>query len=676
MRKTLGGDRVGSGKKMQVDTQHYNRSTQDLSFVWRNTQTHGTLVPCMSLLALVGDTFDIDADVSVLTPPTVGALFASDKVQLDVYQIPIRLYNSLLHNNALKIAQDISQVKFPVYQLRAPAWEEGSPENFKEWSQIHPSSLLAYFDVRGIGANMTGEAHTRDFNAVELIGYWDTYKNYYAAKFENEGAAINTAIPTLIANVGDFKATPTLGAEKDVVYIDNYVPYTGQVVNMPTGGVIVIDYTDEMNTNHVFVRLTNQIMWEGKMTSDVPISFILKDIVIEATTLTGSFPEMAEVPAGFIWGIVYWRYATYYELAEMTEIRVERFDLENIDDMRNQILAWNSRMTPFSVNGLFQDTAPYKFSIGTENNKNLTASVMNGLALKTYQSDVFNNWLNAEDMAELNAKSNMNVVGNQLTMDTFIMAKKIYEYYNDIAASGSTYDDWLDVTYDETRYTRAEIPMYMGGLSQEVVYQEVVSNTAAQDQPLGSIGARGVLAKGKKGGRIHIKVNEPSIIMGLISITPRIDYSQGNSFISGLKTLDDIHKPAFDQIGFQDSVNERRAWWSTYFDAVEDDWITTSAGKVPAWLDYMTNVNKTYGNFAINDGAGSQMFMTHNRMYEPAFNMGNGSSSIKDLTVYVDPVKYNGVFADQRLNAMNFWVQIGFDITARRKMSAKIMPRV
>ena len=81
----------------------------------------------------------------------------------------------------------------------------------------------------------------------------------------------------------------------------------------------------------------------------------------------------------------------------------------------------------------------------------------------------------------------------------------------------------------------------------------------------------------------------------------------------------------------------------------------------------MTNYNRTYGNFAIQD---NEMFMTLNRRYEkdPA------TGFIKDLTTYIDPTKYNFIFAETALDAQNYWTQIGVDMTARRKMSAKIMP--
>ena len=96
-----------------------------------------------------------------------------------------------------------------------------------------------------------------------------------------------------------------------------------------------------------------------------------------------------------------------------------------------------------------------------------------------------------------------------------------------------------------------------------------------------------------------------------------------------------------------------------------------SAGKVPAWLNYMTDVNRTYGNFADENDS---MFMTLNRKYERDFE-GVGVT-IKDLTTYIDPAKYNNIFADTRRDAQNFWVQISKDIKLRRKMSSKVMPNL
>lgn len=71
------------------------------------------------------------------------------------------------------------------------------------------------------------------------------------------------------------------------------------------------------------------------------------------------------------------------------------------------------------------------------------------------------------------------------------------------------------------------------------------------------------MADKHKGGKLAIKIDEPSYIMGIVSITPRICYSQGNEWDVDLVTMDDFHKPALDGIGFQDLITERMAWWDT-----------------------------------------------------------------------------------------------------------------
>ena len=153
-------------------------------------------------------------------------------------------------------------------------------------------------------------------------------------------------------------------------------------------------------------------------------------------------------------------------------------------------------------------------------------------------------------------------------------------------------------------------PVYMGGGSQEIVFQEVISNSATKEEPLGTLAGRGINV-GKKGGDITVKVTEPCYLIGICSITPRVDYSQGNDFDIMLDNLDQIHKPQLDQIGFQDLLTWKMdAEQMVYRNGVLQEY---SAGKQPAWIDYMTNYNKTYGNFAVGE---SESFMVLNRIYQ------------------------------------------------------------
>ena len=117
MKTTLGGDRLGSGNKQEISFKNYERSTHDLSYLWRSSMSAGTLVPFMNKLALPGDNFRIELNTEVLTLPTIGPLFGSYKVQLDVFEIPLRLYNAKLHMNKLGIGMDMSQIFLPQITL-------------------------------------------------------------------------------------------------------------------------------------------------------------------------------------------------------------------------------------------------------------------------------------------------------------------------------------------------------------------------------------------------------------------------------------------------------------------------------------------------------------------------------------------------------------------------------
>ena len=81
IQKNIGKNTIGDNNKMSVSLHNYNMSTHDLSTIVRNTQSPGTLVPNLCLVAQKGDTFDIDIDSNVLTHPTTGPLFGSFKLE-------------------------------------------------------------------------------------------------------------------------------------------------------------------------------------------------------------------------------------------------------------------------------------------------------------------------------------------------------------------------------------------------------------------------------------------------------------------------------------------------------------------------------------------------------------------------------------------------------------------
>jgi hypothetical protein len=526
----------------------------------------------------------------------------------------------------------------------------------------NPSSLINYLGIKGVG--ISNGVRDRYVNAIPYLAYWEIYKNYYANKQEQIGMMIDnseqgqikrairadvTKIGAIIGTINfDDQGTATFSNFK-IISADTGVTITGsnltedmvKGVKLRTGGVVPLTY-----------------LWDSVVYAE------------DGNTITATSAKNAVI------GIT----VDSITIIESEEIGITQFDLDNIDEMRDTILA-----TP-STNALIIDgtyPAPYGINLQTMslNGYTQTKSKLNqqGLALKTYQSDIFNNWMSQEWIDGANGINEISAVDTSegsFTMDALNLAKKVYDMLNRIVVSGGSYKDWLNTVYQPVNMWVVESPIYEGGLSKEVVFQEVVSNSTSPEiegevQPIGTLAGRGILGKKHKGGHVKIKIDEPSYIIGIASLTPRVDYSQGNDWDINLKTIDDLHKPALDCIGYQDLITEQMASWDTTGNGYAIDF--KSAGKQPAWINYMTNFNRCHGNFAEEE---NEMFMTLNRRYEPSYGTDGKINGIKDLTTYIDPTKHNYAFAEKELSAMNFWLQIGCQVFARRLMSAKCIPNL
>lgn len=656
---TLGGERLGSGNKQKISLHNYERSTHDLGYTWRSTMASGTLVPFMSELGLPGDTFDIDLNLDVMTHPTIGPLFGSYKVQLDVFACPIRLYNGKLHMNMLNIGLDMAKVKLPQVKIKSNVVTE-----IGDNTQINSSSIFSYLNIRGLGRVTDENYAQREFNAIPYLAYFDIYKQYYANKQEEIGAIIH--------NPMNYNTNSVIVNEWYDLSTQAWITITDNVEAEGTNGIIndmriYFNESDEVNPKDIIVYYE-----QNGETLGARLDLIFETAVWQSQNnriyCTGTIP--------YFQGATTWKYYEYNGniiIPTNDKPYIETFPLENIDKMREDILMAVKDVNAFTIDSTTQ--APYGLPLAVGNYEPAKWSVLanqEGLLLKTYQSDLFNNWISTEWIdgdTGINAITAIDTSSGEFTIDTLQLSKKVYDMLNRIAVSGGTYDDWLNASYTHERTRGQENPAYVGGLIKELAFQEVVSTASGTldevGQPLGTLAGRGTLTNKHKGGSIKVKIDEPSYIIGIVSLTPRIDYSQGNKWDVNLKTMADLHQPALDEIGFQSLIGDQLAWFST--ELVEGQPVYQEVGKQPAWINYMTNVNQVRGNFAEEK---EQMWMTLNRRYE------QGENGIEDLTTYIDPSKFNHIFADTRLDAQNFWVQIGVQNTARRKMSAKLMPNL
>ena len=151
--------------------------------------------------------------------------------------------------------------------------------------------------------------------------------------------------------------------------------------------------------------------------------------------------------------------------------------LEDLDEFRDTILGTKGNQV-LNITGSSSIDLYKSFNTRFTGNrpKLRTTSSQYGLALKTYNSDLYQNWINTEwieGVNGINEISAVDVSSGQLTMDSLNLAQKVYNMLNRIAVSGGTYKDWLETVYTGDYIERCETPIFEGGISQEIVLQEV-----------------------------------------------------------------------------------------------------------------------------------------------------------------------------------------------------------
>ena len=680
MKKTLGGDRLRSESKMEVYLPNFGRSSHNVGKIIRTTQACGTIVPYWCQIGLDGTTFYIDITTKVKTLPTTGPVFGSFKHQIDVFVIPIRLYIAALHNNALGVGLNMSKVLLPQFMVNTA--NTSIYENDTNRGQVNPSSLLSYLGIKGFGHSKVNQ-QVRRFPAIFNLAYWDIFKNYYANKQE-ENAYVITGINHIwkTISVGDgvswrktwtenqsteYRIAPTNDSPRYIKleFEENISPEEVNEIqfltNIPDSTQKVNELTKIGNT-FVFERTDPEAMGIREPSNPRKATKVYVYKVKKNITIAYNMGEAGE---------------NKITMPDNKKIKLTQFPLKNIDEQRTEILAAPSTSTYIVPNMKM----PYGAATGGlslpnyNRTKNYTSAnswySQAGLAVKTYLSDRFNNWLNTEwidgTTGGINSITAVDVSDGKLTMDALILQKKIFNMLNRVAITDGTYQAWREATYGIRSATLPESPIFCGGMQSEIAFDEIVSNSATDEEPLGTLAGRGIATMYKSGRGIKIKCTEPSMIMALGSITPRIDYSQGNKWWTRLENMDDFHKPTLDAIGFQELIAEEAAAWSTE-GIGNNEFIYQSLGKQPSWIEYTTDVNETYGEFA----AGMPLaFMCLNRVYEE-----KSDHTIGNASTYIDPTIYNNIFAESRLSSQNFWVQVAFDVTARRVMSAKQIPNL
>ena len=538
-----------------------------------------------------------------------------------------------------------SDIKLPMMVAKT----EGTTT--KAETNISASALYKYLgwsSSRRTGANANAGVLK---NGVPLLIYLDIFKNFFANTQENKFYMLKGGVSRL-----------SIGPKIYKIPVENIGIY-------PTNGTTVGSFDEAENW---------QLYWKNvkvlgrKNGSDVITT--MADLSTNPTTKTITIDKAASVISEIV-NVEFDKNITKY-----IKTQLGQYDLKVLDQIRdvilhkkgNEALILSGTELNETNNGSAELKSFFDNLIESQGNK------LGGMLLKTYDSDIFNNWVKTDwidGAGGITEITSIDITANdgKLTMDALNLQQKVYNMLNRIAVAGGTYRDWLETVYTAGKYLdRPETPVFIGGMTQYIEFDEVISKSATEtaygSQPLGDIAAIGRGGKPLNNGHIHYQCEEPGYIMGLMAITPIVYYSQGNDFDLNLQTIDDLHKPALDGIGYQDLIQEQMVGETSAYEGSPS--ISKikhlAANKTVAWIDYMTNYNRTYGDFAVGEALD---FMVLNRRYD----VGD-DNTIKDLTTYIDPQKYIEIFADTSIDSQNFWVQTVIQATRRGNYSAKQIP--
>lgn len=338
------------------------------------------------------------------------------------------------------------------------------------------------------------------------------------------------------------------------------------------------------------------------------------------------------------------------------EFGLQGYELSQIDRMRTILLAHDDSTSYVIPN---YPPAPYKAEACHD--------PLGGLVCRTYMPDRFNSWIDSESYGATLSQAVVDVSSGSFDMDALRFASKLNQMLQKTLVSGGRYSDWQKVQYGASMRPHVETPTFVGSVSHELTFEDVIQTSqTTDDNPLGSLGGRGVGYTGNRKTRFYVP--EHGFLMTIMSITPRVDYYQGVKHYLRNTRMSQLHVPTLDAIGFQDLTTDDFAAFDTLFTS-SSAYTLNAIGKQPAWTELMTATNEIHGDFAEET---KLMYMTLARRYE----MDADDRHVTNASTYIDPTIYNQNFADASPEAQNFWVQLRIEMYAKRVISKKVMPNL
>lgn len=703
---------------------------------------HMSISALVKTLPFVGPlmgSFKIQMDTFYFPYRYYNSWLHDDRTDFDPYDIkfPLAWYGLLGYGSSSPESSIVSSydAKYPYYNTIAPGsiWNflgVGYDESPFDINQLDNSSTRVNVIYQNLVA--FGFSSQRFINAVPLLGYWDIIRSFYAntqepnipfISFSGEAGSVTSSLnedvnfslgSCPLSVIDDARQTilQSPGNEHIIIPLINStqsntssVKYHGLFPNTASdglncystllsycaqGGLALKTYKSDRFTTWLNAETYYQNMASSSMlVSNVP-SNVYSRVTSEQHIAVGFNALMGNTNSDITANAILGQYNAFGETDETTESRQQNV----VGGVVNAYQKWEgyglSSASDGVANRLLEDGQYTQAFGGTVygaqhprewNQLNYTGFMPQGTDMGeqipfsgTSTLGPYNDW-----------SSRQNVAIGRLSMDALYFASHLDRMLKRTQLAGGRYSDWNYVQYGNSIRAIVEAPTFIRSHSFTLACEDVVQTSETSgDNPLGTLAGRG--RGGAAGRHVNFYVPEHGFMMTIFSISPYVDYSQGVSWYLRMTSLGDIHVPVLDGIGFQDLISDdlTTAYTVTPQTTVgntDNDYHYGyyGIGKQPAFIEWMTNENRVYGDFADPDRL---MYMTLCRRFadwsiELADVHSSPSYSVDvNFSTYIDPRDWNYCFADTSLESQNFWVQLAFHITAKRVISKKIMPHL
>lgn len=319
----------------------------------------------------------------------------------------------------------------------------------------------------------------------------------------------------------------------------------------------------------------------------------------------------------------------------------------------------------------------------------------------TYSGDQFTAFLSNENVeyerstARVKAKVDEN---NEVefTMETIYSAQKVQNYVRRSVFKNNGYSDFIEAQYDITPPTNLSHPLFLGSVTTDLYWNDVVSQTQSGDdndiESNTSLGSRAGLGYGRmvtgsyrgKNERpfISFTAKEPGYLMLIESIVPDVSYFQTYNPQYDKLTIESLYFPSFDKDGYQDKqfkhlceqpefTNFARMPYSITYDE-----LNVAYAQEPAYFEHMAKHDVMSGQM-VEAGVYRHWVFSRQGYTNSQFDDVNSSLTFprfvqKMTTTYVTPEPYNKIFANEN-GLDNFQTFYSFDFKLYQPLSHRFL---